>query len=201
MHEPASVQPDPEESNVAMGDGVLGRNFVYVQGNAPPHTARDTAAFLDQQDVEVMDWPARILGMNPIEHVWDRMSVWIRDMDEPPCTVAERNNAVRQAWAAVRPGSVRTLVESMPRLVRTLLIARGGHTRYSRADSCKNRSNYDTNNRFGTDTLWGSLFKKKNRGPRKISIWPPFSKMAAMGYPEMLFFVLEMAVIGQRRLL
>ena len=37
--------------------GVFGRNFVYVQDNAPPHTARDTAAFLDQQDVEVMDWP------------------------------------------------------------------------------------------------------------------------------------------------
>ena len=39
--------------------GVFGRNFVYVQDNALPHTARDTAAFLDQQDFEVMDWPAR----------------------------------------------------------------------------------------------------------------------------------------------
>ena len=29
---------------------------------------------------------------------------------------------------------------------------------------------------------------RKKRGPRKISIWPPFSKMAAMGYPEILFF-------------
>ena len=55
--EPASVHPDPEESNVAMGDGVFGRNFVYVQDDAPPHTC-DTAAFLEQQYVEVMDWPA-----------------------------------------------------------------------------------------------------------------------------------------------
>ena len=82
-HEPTSVHPDPEESNVAMGDGVFGRNFVYVQDNAPPHTARDTAAFLDQQDVEVMDWPARSPDMNPIEHVWDLMSVCVRDMDDP----------------------------------------------------------------------------------------------------------------------
>jgi hypothetical protein len=110
--------------------GVFGRNFVYVQDNAPPHTARDTAAFLDQQDVEVMDWPARSPDMNPIEHVWDQMSVWIRDMDDPPSTVAELQNAVRQAWAAVRPGRVRTLVESMPRRVRALMAARGGHTRY-----------------------------------------------------------------------
>ena len=32
---------------------------------------------------------------------------------------------------------------------------------------------------------------RKKRGPRKISIWPPFSKMAAMGYPEILFFALN----------
>ena len=129
-HEPASIHPDPEESNVAMGDGVFGRNFVYVQDNAPPHTAHDTTAFLDQQDVEVIDWPARSPDMNPIEHVWDQTSVWIRDMDDPLSTVAELNNAVRQAWAAVRPGRVRTLVESMPRRVRALVAARGRHTCY-----------------------------------------------------------------------
>ena len=75
--------------------GVFGPNFVYVQDNAPPHTARGTVAFLDQQDVEVMDWPARSPDMKPIEQVWDQMSVWIRDMDDPPSTVAELNNAVR----------------------------------------------------------------------------------------------------------
>ena len=110
--------------------GVFGRNFVYIQDNALPHTARDSSAFLDQQDVKLMDWPDWSLDMNPIEHVWDQMSVWIRDMDDPPSTVAELNNAVHQAWAAVRPGRVRTLVESMPRRVRAVLATRGGHTRY-----------------------------------------------------------------------
>ena len=110
--------------------GVFGRNFVYVQDNAQPHTACDTAAFLDQQDVEVMDWPARSPDMNPIEHVWDQMLIWIRNMDEPLSTVAELNNAVRQAWAAVQPGRVQTLAESMPRRFRALITTRGGHTRY-----------------------------------------------------------------------
>ena len=101
-----------------------------VQDKALSHTACDSAAFLDQQDIEVMDWPVLCPDIKPIEHVWDQISVWIRDMDYPPSTVAELNNAVRQAWAAVRPGRVRTLVDSMPRRVRALLAARGGHTCY-----------------------------------------------------------------------
>ena len=67
-------------------------------------------------------------NMNPIEHVWDQMSVWIRDMDDPPSIVTELNNAVRQARSEVRPGRVRNLVESMLRRIRALLAARGGHT-------------------------------------------------------------------------
>ena len=57
--------------------GVFGHNFVYVQDNAPPHTARDTLAFLDQQNGEVVELPYQSPDMNPIEHVWDQMSVWI----------------------------------------------------------------------------------------------------------------------------
>ena len=130
-HKQASVHPDTEESNVAMGDGGgLEVIFVYVQDNAPPHTACGMAAFLDQQDVEVMEWLDRSPDMKPVEHAWDQMSVWIRDMGDPASTVAELNNAARQLWAVARPGRVRTLVNSMPFHVRALLATGGGHTRY-----------------------------------------------------------------------
>ena len=53
---------------------------------------------------------------------------------------------------------------------------------FSGADNCiwqKNRSNYDTSNRFGKNTLLGSPFKKKTAGHAKFQYghhfpwWPP----------------------------
>ena len=39
--------------------------------------------------------------------------------------------------------------------------------------------------------LYRGHLSRKKRGPRKISIWPPFSEMTAIGYPEILFFALK----------
>ena len=43
------------ESMLSWVTGVFGGNFMHAQDNAPPHTARDTIAFLVQQYVEAMD--------------------------------------------------------------------------------------------------------------------------------------------------
>ena len=48
-----------------------------------------------------MDWPAMSPDLNPIEHVWDQMSIWIRDMDRPASNVDELRQAVHQVWRAV----------------------------------------------------------------------------------------------------
>ena len=47
--------------------------------------------------------------------------------------------------------------------------------------------------------LYRGHSSRKKRGPRKISIWPPFSKMAATGYPETHIFCLKRAADGWER--
>ena len=42
-----------------------------------------------------------------------------------------------------------------------------------------------------TQILYGGQPSRQKRGPRKISIWPPFSNVAAKGYPEILIFALK----------
>ena len=43
---------------------------VFMHDNAPPHKAHVTTKFLDNHDVNVMQWPAVSPDIKPIEHVW-----------------------------------------------------------------------------------------------------------------------------------
>ena len=61
-------------------------NFVLVQDTAPLNKARATVTFLEYQDVDGMDWPAKSPDMNLIENIWDQMSIHMRDMDNTPTT-------------------------------------------------------------------------------------------------------------------
>ena len=116
-------------------DGYIARhtfrdNFVFVHDNAPPHVSNITRAFMVAEGLEVMHWPAKSPDMNPIEHVWDQMSVILRDSDNPPTNLAELRAAVLQAWDRLTIQRVANLIESMPRRVRALQAAAGGYTRY-----------------------------------------------------------------------
>ena len=92
-----------------LGDHILPRGetdarseFCLCKYNTAPHVALGTMEFLHQRDVEVTDWPAMGPDTNQIEHAWDYISIWIRDMDRPPSNLAELRQAVQQAWREVR---------------------------------------------------------------------------------------------------
>ena len=79
---------------------------------------------------EIMQWPAWTPDLNPLEHIWDQMGLFIRDMDNPPTIVASLQEALLQTWDVVTTEGMDVLVWNMPRRLRAVMAARGGHTRY-----------------------------------------------------------------------
>ncbi|GFW82270.1 retrovirus-related Pol polyprotein from transposon TNT 1-94 [Trichonephila clavipes] len=50
-----------------------GEPYIYMQDEAPCHTARSIKAFLAEQNIPLLDWPGNSSDMNPLENVWELM--------------------------------------------------------------------------------------------------------------------------------
>ena len=69
--------------------------LMFMHDNARPHTAIVTRQFLQQNNVPVLQWPARSPGCNPIEHMWDEVGRRLRQRHHAPNTVDELSHSWR----------------------------------------------------------------------------------------------------------
>lgn len=103
----------------------LPRNFIFQHDNDPKHTAGKTKAWLAASGLRVLRWPACSPDLNPIEHLWELLDR--RRKDAPELPLLER---LQYAWSTISRDECKKLVESVPRRLRAVVEARGGHTRY-----------------------------------------------------------------------
>lgn len=105
-------------------------NVAYLmQDNAPAHRALATQQFLEDQDIQTIDWPSVSPDMNPIEHVWSYMKRELKKhgLAEDPDDLFE---TLIRIWNELDENFIRSLTQSMRKRVRCLHEAEGGHTKY-----------------------------------------------------------------------
>ncbi len=67
------------------GDAMI--PFIFQQSNAPVHTSHNVQTWLDEHDVQVIQWPAQSLDLNVIENDWGMLQN--RVMRDRPSTKLE----------------------------------------------------------------------------------------------------------------
>jgi hypothetical protein len=67
---------------------------LFQQDNARPHTARVAMDYLEQNNINVLQWPSKSPDCNPIEHQWDQRQL-------PPQTLDQLSEMLQQEWRTI----------------------------------------------------------------------------------------------------
>ena len=69
---------------------------IIQQDNARPHTARYTMDVLNNNNVQLLEWPSRSPDLSPIEHMWDILGRRVRERHN--VNVRDLERALHREW-------------------------------------------------------------------------------------------------------
>ena len=105
-------------------------SFIFQQDNDPKHTSRRSREWLENNGVELLDWPAQSPDLNPIEHLWEHLKRQLAKYEVEPKSIHELWTRVEAEWEKIPKEVCVDLIKSMPRRVAAVLKAKGGYTKY-----------------------------------------------------------------------
>ncbi len=124
----------------ALTKGLLPRwraHQLFMQDNAPIHTARRTMRWLAEHRITPITWPPYSPDLNPIEHLWWRLKrmMYTQYPQYNNLSRAEEEwdsfcEALQACWLAIPGSLIKKLILSMGRRLSAVRKARGWNTKY-----------------------------------------------------------------------
>ncbi len=108
----------------------IGPGAWFQDDNTRPHRARVVTDFLQQQNVQHMDWPAYSPNLSPIEHAWDELGRRVRSHHVPAGNLRQLAQRLVAEWQAIPQRYFQRLMNSMRQRCQECVNANGGYTSY-----------------------------------------------------------------------
>lgn len=116
-----SLIPEIEAAEIPM---------VFMQDNAPCHTARIVKDFMQERELETMSWPPQSPDMNPIENLWAIIKARRKKKYGVPTNKSSLIDQIFDIWDSVTPELCRTLADSATSRLEMCIKRKGKATKY-----------------------------------------------------------------------
>ena len=84
-----------------------------MDDNARANRARVVADYLRDESITTLPWPARSPNLNPIKHIWDIISLRVKERTSPVQTLNDLKQTLHQEWQRLTQVQIRRLVDCM----------------------------------------------------------------------------------------
>lgn len=96
----------------------------------PTHTSKSTHKWIQNNQINVLQWPSQSPDMNPMEHLWNELDRRIKNRSKLPTSVQNLWDIVQEEWEKIPTEFCQNLIHSMQQRVLDMKKAKGGYTRW-----------------------------------------------------------------------
>ena len=104
--------------------------ILFQYDNDSKHTCKRVKKWIENQELEILDWPAQSPDLNPIEHLWFHLKTKFREYEEAAGRVEKLWRRAEIEWEKFPKEKCQKLIESMSRRVAAVLRAKRRYTKY-----------------------------------------------------------------------
>jgi transposase len=106
-------------------------DVILQQDNDPKHKSKYTTNWMQENNINVLDWPSYSPDMNPIENLWFYLKCQLAAYDTPPTSIAQLWERVGEVWySKVTSELCLKLINGMPERLEAVIKAKGGATKW-----------------------------------------------------------------------
>jgi len=117
---------------------VYDHRITFMHDNASIHTANAVRRWLEENEIELIDWPANSPDLNPIEHLWfflkNKLHELYPESDDWDLSKPEIKDKMAQVlpecWQAIDERVFQRLAMTMRRRIKAVIKAHGWYTKY-----------------------------------------------------------------------